>query len=163
MLMKSEIYKGGSPEPHTSLENTFPKRVSAFLSEEDKVLLRDNGDRFCLLHDLGIPERYDAPVLQKITSVAASARGSRMPIVADMMLMVKRVIRMPTNQDLEFSSDEDETDDDMILLHSIETYEPKPIPLRNIPFELWRRFAFKEGQTRFKNVKFAWKSFKLFQ
>ena len=104
MLMKSEIYKGGSPEPHTSLENTFPKRVSAFLSEEDKVLLRDNGDRFCLLHDLGIPERYHAPVLKKITSVAASARGSRMPIVVDMMLMVKRVIRMPTNQDLEFQA-----------------------------------------------------------
>nr|POF12062.1 hypothetical protein CFP56_08829 [Quercus suber] len=51
-LVKSEIYEGDSPEPHTSLENTFPKRVSAFLSEEDKVLLRDNGDRLCLLHDL---------------------------------------------------------------------------------------------------------------
>ena len=128
------------------------------------MLLCDNGDCFCFYHDLGIPETYHCPVLQKIASAAASARGSRMPIVVDLMHMVKRTIKIPTNHDLVFSSDEDVVDVDTVLLHFIETYELKPIlERRNLPFELWRRSGFKEGQTRFKNVQFAWKSFKLVQ
>ncbi|KAL4614014.1 hypothetical protein ACB092_07G024700 [Castanea dentata] len=111
-LRKVEFYEGDSPEPHASFENTFRKRVSAWLSEEDKALLRDNGDRFCLYHDLGIPETYHCPVLQKIASVVASARGSRMPIVVDLMHTVKRVIKIPTNHDLVFSRNEDEADVD---------------------------------------------------
>ena len=143
----SEVYGGYSPEPYNSSENTFRKSVSAWLSEEDKVLLHDNGDRFCLYQDLGIPETYHGSLLQKIASVAASARGSRMPIVVDLMRTVKQEIRIPVNPDLEFSSDEDEADVDTVLLHSIDTYEPNPIPAAESSIRALKKVRFQEGSN----------------
>ncbi|KAK4564938.1 hypothetical protein RGQ29_006830 [Quercus rubra] len=160
-LRKVEFYEGDSPEPHASFENTFRKRVSAWLSEEDKVLLRDNGDRFCLYHNLGIPETYHCPVLQKIESVAASARGSRMPIVVDLMHTVKRVIRIPTNHDLVFSSDEDEADVDTVLLHSIETYEPKPIPAAKSSIRALEKVRFQGGSNSIQQCTICMEEFRI--
>jgi len=59
-------------------------------------LLHDNGDRFYLFHDLGIPLIYHGGLLQKIKSSAASARGSRMPIVVDLLRLMKGEIKIPT-------------------------------------------------------------------
>ncbi|KAK7855788.1 hypothetical protein CFP56_026392 [Quercus suber] len=92
---KLEIYERNRPERLTPFDSISIKTVSALLSEDGKVLLRDNGDRFCLFHDLGIPLIYHGALLQKIASVAASARGSRMPIFVDLLRLVKRAIKIP--------------------------------------------------------------------
>ncbi|KAL4614018.1 hypothetical protein ACB092_07G025100 [Castanea dentata] len=141
-LRKVEFYEGDSPEPHASFENTFRKRVSAWLSEEDKALLRDNGDRFCLYHDLGIPETYHCPVLQKIASVVASARGSRMPIFVDLMHT-------------------DEADVDTVLLHSIETYESKPIPAAKSSVRALEKVRFQGGSNSIQECTICMEEFRI--
>nr|POE68312.1 hypothetical protein CFP56_34332 [Quercus suber] len=127
---KLEIYERNRPERLTPFDSISIKTVSALLSEDGKVLLRDNGDRFCLFHDLGIPLIYHGALLQKIASVAASARGSRMPIFVDLLRLVKRAIKIPmTIHDVVISfNDEYEVVSVTIVLDPIEAYEPKPIP-----------------------------------
>ena len=163
---KLEIYQGNHPERLTQLLPSIVcpliKTVSALLSE-DKVVLRDNGDRFCLFHDLGIPLIYHGPLLQKIASVAASARGSRMPIVVDLLRLMKRVIKIPmTIHDVVTSSnDEYEVVSVTIVLDFIESYEPKPIPAAESSIRALEKVMFQGGPNSIQECTICMEEFQI--
>ncbi|KAL4633673.1 hypothetical protein ACB092_04G139500 [Castanea dentata] len=137
--------------------------VSALLSEDDKVLLRDNGDRFCLLHDLGIPLIYHGALLQKIKSVAELARGLRMPIVVDLLRLMKRVIKIPmTIHDVVVSfNDEYEVVSVRIVLDFVETYEPTPIPAAESSIRALEKVMFQGGPNSIQECTICMEEFQI--
>lgn len=160
---KLDIREGNRPERLTPFDSISIKTVSALLSEDDKVLLRDNGDRFCLFHDLGIPLIYHGALLQKIKSVAASARGSRMPIVVDLLRLMKRVIKIPmTIDDVVISfNDEYEVVSVRIVLEFIETYEPKPIPAAESSIRALEKVMFQGGPNSIQECTICMEEFQI--
>ena len=146
-VVKVENYIGYLPLPLVSYENTFHDTKSVRLPK-NQVMLQDNDGNLLmssLLRYLDIPARNHGPVLQKIGSVAASAGRSRMPIVVNLLRTVKHVIKVDRIDDLEFSFHEDDVADDMIVLDSMETYEPMLIPATKSSIQALEKVKFQQG------------------
>ena len=144
---KVENYIGYLPLPLVSYENTFHDTKSVRLPK-NQVMLQDNDGNLLmssLLRYLDIPARNHGPVLQKISSVASSAGRSRMPIVVNLLRTVKHVINLDRIDDLEFSFHEDDVADDMIVLDSMETYEPMLIPATKSSIQALEKVKFQQG------------------
>ncbi|XP_075663262.1 uncharacterized protein LOC142632816 [Castanea sativa] len=129
MRLEESLDVGNSHDhepPTTSYEQISLHRKSVWLPKHE-VLLQDNGDRLSfLLCDFDIPVENHDPVLQEIASVAGSAGTSRMPIVVNLLRIVKL-----------------EEELDSVILDSMETYEP--IPATKCSIKALEKVRFQQG------------------
>ncbi|KAL4633674.1 hypothetical protein ACB092_04G139600 [Castanea dentata] len=146
MRLEESLDVGNSHDhepPTTSYEQISLHRKSVWLPKHE-VLLQDNGGRSSsFLCDFDIPVENHDPVLQEIASVAGSAGTSRMPIVVNLLRMVKLVIEEIIDDDDDDEDSNEEEELDSVILDSMETYEP--IPATKCSIKALEKVRFQQG------------------
>ena len=119
VLCQTKNYFGDRHEPLTNQNYTFRRRATVWLPTSS-VLLHDNGSGLStFFRSCNIPIQTHEQLLRKIEAVARRAGTSSMlPIVVDLKYTLLTEVKIP---------DPDEVVD-TVILNSIETYDPKPIP-----------------------------------